>query len=130
VQKASAQVARWALAETGGDCHEYTPQRHAAQARGGGCDDAASPHCGETHRAQPRLAKRLDQVRDASRRKHCSPGIERTYVGRIKGNMNQAYFLPHGLRKVQAGMNLLMPTCKFRRAISILGVPQMIEALA
>ena len=81
-------------------------------------------------RIPPRPTKRLDQVRDAGRRKHYSPGTERSYVGQMKRSMSQVYFLTSGLRKVQAGMTLSVPAREPNHAISILGVPQMVQDLA
>jgi hypothetical protein len=44
--------------------------------------------------------------------------------------MNQAYFLTPGMRKVRAEMSLSVLAYNLKRAINILGVPQMVQALA
>jgi hypothetical protein len=50
--------------------------------------------------------------------------------GTIKRSMNQAYFLTRGLSKVQAEMSLSVLAYNLKRAINILGVPQMVQSLA
>jgi transposase len=43
--------------------------------------------------------------------------------------MNQGYFLMKGLDKVSAEMSLTVLSYNLKRAINILGVPKLIEAL-
>jgi hypothetical protein len=50
--------------------------------------------------------------------------------GTIKHAMNQGYFLMRGFEKVRAEMSLTVMAYNLKRAIKILGVPRMIEALA
>jgi transposase len=50
--------------------------------------------------------------------------------GTIKHAMNQGYFLMRGLDKVRAEMALTVMAYNLKRAIKILGVPRMIQALA
>jgi transposase len=57
-------------------------------------------------------------------------GLVEHPFGTIKRSMNQAYFLTRGLRKVQAEMSLSVLAYNLKRAINILGVPQMVQALA
>jgi len=44
--------------------------------------------------------------------------------------MDQGYFLLKGLRKVRGEFSLTVLAYNIRRAIKILGVPRMMEALA
>jgi hypothetical protein len=50
--------------------------------------------------------------------------------GTLKRAWNQGYFLTKGLESVNAEMSLTVLACNIKRAIKILGVPRMIEALA
>ncbi len=50
--------------------------------------------------------------------------------GTIKRAWNQGYFLTKGLEGVNAEMSLTMLAYNIKRAIQILGVPKMMEALA
>ena len=50
--------------------------------------------------------------------------------GTIKHAMNQGYFLMRGLEKVRAEMALTVMAYNLKRAIKILGVPEMVAALA
>jgi transposase len=50
--------------------------------------------------------------------------------GTIKQAMNQGYFLMRGLHKVRAEMALTVMAYNLKRAIKILGVPKMVQALA
>ncbi len=50
--------------------------------------------------------------------------------GTIKRAWNQGYFLTKGLESVNAEMSLTMLAYNIKRAIQILGVPKMMEALA
>ena len=50
--------------------------------------------------------------------------------GTIKHAMNQGYFLMRGLEKVRAEMALTVMAYNLKRAIQILGVPKLVQALA
>jgi transposase len=50
--------------------------------------------------------------------------------GTIKRHMDQGYFLMRGLPKVGAEMSLTVLAYNIKRAIKILGVPKMVQALA
>ncbi len=50
--------------------------------------------------------------------------------GTIKHAMNQGYFLLRGLERVRAEMALTVMAYNIKRAIRIVGVPRMIQALA
>jgi hypothetical protein len=50
--------------------------------------------------------------------------------GTIKRAWNQGYFLTKGLESVNAEMSLTVLAYNIKRAIQILGVPRMMEALA
>jgi len=50
--------------------------------------------------------------------------------GTIKHTMQQGYFLMRGLQKVRAEAALTVMAYNLKRAVKILGVPRMIEALA
>ena len=50
--------------------------------------------------------------------------------GTIKRAWNQGYFLTKGLESVNAEMSLTVLAYNLKRAIRILGVPRMVEALA
>lgn len=50
--------------------------------------------------------------------------------GTIKRAMNQGYFLMRGLNKVGAEMSLTVLSYNLKRAINILGVPKLIEAVS
>ena len=49
--------------------------------------------------------------------------------GTIKRAMNQGYFLTRGLKKVGAEMSLTVLSYNIKRAINIIGVKKMIEAV-
>lgn len=57
----------------------------------------------------------------------CSPS---TPLGTIKHAMNRGYFLLRGSEKVRPEMGLMVLAYNIKRAIRILGVPRMIQALA
>jgi len=57
-------------------------------------------------------------------------GLVEHPFGTIKRSMNQACFLTRELSKVQAEMSLSVLAYNLKRAIHILGVPQMVQALA
>jgi hypothetical protein len=50
--------------------------------------------------------------------------------GTMKRSMNQGYFLMRGLSKVRTEMNLTVIAYNMKRAINILGVNRMVQALA
>jgi hypothetical protein len=50
--------------------------------------------------------------------------------GTMKRSMNQGYFLTRGLEKVIAEMSLTVTAYNIKRAINILGVKRMVQALA
>ncbi|MCH8878134.1 MAG: transposase [Chloroflexi bacterium] len=50
--------------------------------------------------------------------------------GTIKRAWNQGYFLTKGLESVNAEMSLTVLAYNLKRAIKVLGVPRMVEALA
>ncbi|MEK9213253.1 transposase [Sphingomonas sp. 2378] len=49
--------------------------------------------------------------------------------GTIKQSMNQGAFLMHGLEKVRAEFSLTALAYNLRRAITLIGVPGMIQAI-
>ncbi len=49
--------------------------------------------------------------------------------GTIKRAMNQGYFLMKGLQKVGAEMSLTVLSYNIKRAVNVIGVKQMIEAV-
>lgn len=67
--------------------------------------------------ANPELMRRRKQI------------VEHPF-GTIKHWSNQGYFLMRGLEKVQAEMSLSALAYNIKRAINILGVPKIVEALA
>ena len=67
-------------------------------------------------RARPELMRRRQQLSEPP-------------FGTIKRGMNQGYFLMRGLSKVGAEMSLTVLSYNLKRAINILGVPKLIEAL-
>jgi len=50
--------------------------------------------------------------------------------GTVKHWMNHGYFLMRGSEKVRAEMSLNVPSCNLRRVINILGVKELIKAVA
>jgi hypothetical protein len=50
--------------------------------------------------------------------------------GTIKRTWNQGFFLTRGLQSVSTEMSLTALAYNLKRAIQVLGVPRMIEALA
>ncbi len=78
-----------------------------------------------------------DLLEDMQRRVRASPEkmrlrkqlVEHPF-GTIKRAWNQGYFLTKGLDSVNAEMSLTMLAYNLKRAIHILGVPKMLEALA
>jgi len=71
----------------------------------------------ERVKANPKLIKKRKQI------------IEHPF-GSIKHWNEQGYFLIRGLKKVQAEVSLSTLSYNIKRAINILGVKEMIEALA
>ena len=67
-------------------------------------------------RARPEVLRRRQQLSEPP-------------FGTIKRAMNQGYFLMKGLDKVGAEMSLTVLSYNLKRAINILGVPKLIEAL-
>jgi transposase len=67
-------------------------------------------------RARPELLRRRQQLSEPP-------------FGTIKRAMNQGYFLMKGLDKVSAEMSLTVLSYNLKRAINILGVPKLIEAV-
>jgi transposase len=67
-------------------------------------------------RARPDLLRRRQQLSEPP-------------FGTIKRAMNQGYFLMRGLDKVGAEMSLTVLSYNLKRAINIMGVPKLIEAL-
>jgi transposase len=67
-------------------------------------------------RARPELLRRRQQLSEPP-------------FGTIKRAMNQGYFLLKGLDKVGAEMSLTVLSYNLKRAINIVGVPKLIEAL-
>jgi hypothetical protein len=49
--------------------------------------------------------------------------------GTMKRSMNQGYILMRGVEKVKAEMSLTVTTHKLKRALNILGVNRMVQAL-
>ena len=88
--------------------------------------------------------KLLDVVRDVLRTKHYSYRTEQTYVDWIKryilfhqerhpkdmGEDEIRAFLTRALRKVKTEMSLSVLADNLKSAINILGVSQMVQALA
>ena len=78
-----------------------------------------------------------DLLEDMQRRVRASPEkmklrkqlVEHPF-GTIKRAWNQGYFLTKGLQSVNAEMSLTVLAYNLKRAIRILGVPRMVEALA
>ena len=68
-------------------------------------------------RARPELLRRRQQLSEPP-------------FGTIKRAMNQGYFLMRGLNKVGAEMSLTVLSYNLKRAINILGVPRLIEAVS
>ena len=68
-------------------------------------------------RARPELMRRRQQLSEPP-------------FGTIKRAMNQGYFLTRGLHKVGAEMSLTVLSYNLKRAINILGVPKLIEAVS
>ena len=68
-------------------------------------------------RARPELLRRRQQLSEPP-------------FGTIKRAMNQGYFLMKGLDKVGAEMSLTVLSYNLKRAINIVGVPRLIEALS
>jgi len=50
--------------------------------------------------------------------------------GTIKRGMNQGYFLLKGIKKVAAEMSLTVMAYNIKRALNILGVQEMVKAVA
>jgi hypothetical protein len=50
--------------------------------------------------------------------------------GTIKRGMNQGYFLLKGIKKVAAEMSLTVMAYNIKRVLNILGVQEMIKAVA
>jgi hypothetical protein len=67
-------------------------------------------------RARPEVLRRRQQLSEPP-------------FGTIKRAMNQGYFLMKGLDKVGAEMSLTVLSYNLKRAINILGVPKLIEAV-
>ena len=85
-----------------------------------------------------RLTRWVDEhlLEDMERRIRAQPeklarrkGLVEHPFGTIKRNMNQAYFLTRGLPKVRTEMSLTVLVYNLKRAINILGVPRLIQAL-
>ncbi len=99
---------------------------------------ALKPQC--TRSSQGRRITRWtyeDLLEDMQRRVRASPEkmrlrkqlVEHPF-GTIKRAWNQGYFLTKGLESVNAEMSLTVLAYNIKRAIKILGVPRMMEALA
>ena len=99
---------------------------------------ALKPQC--TRSSQDRRITRWayeDLLEDMQRRVRASPEkmklrkqlVEHPF-GTIKRAWNQGYFLTRGLQSVNAEMSLTVLAYNLKRAIKVLGVPRMLEALA
>ena len=99
---------------------------------------ALKPQC--TRSSQGRRITRWtyeDLLEDMQRRVRASPEkmrlrkqlVEHPF-GTLKRAWNQGYFLTKGLESVNAEMSLTVLAYNIKRAIQILGVPRMMEALA
>ena len=73
-------------------------------------------------RARPANSERPDMIKQRQR-------IVEHPFGTIKRAMNQGYFLMRGLRKVGAQNVLTVLSVNIKRAVNIIGVKKMIEAV-
>lgn len=91
-----------------------------------------------TNQRGRRISRWVDEklLEDMARRVRARPDLMRRRqqlseppFGTIKRAMNQGYFLMRGLNKVGAEMSLTVLSYNLKRAINILGVTKLIEAL-
>ncbi len=91
-----------------------------------------------TNKGGRRITRWVDErlLEDMARRVRARPQIMRQRqqlseppFGTIKRAMNQGYFLMKGLQKVGAEMSLTVLSYNIKRAVNVIGVKQMIEAV-
>ena len=109
--------------------------RYYATAKCRGCPIKES--C-TTNKAGRRITRWVDEqlLEEMARRVRARPDMmkQRQRIvehpfGTIKRAMNQGYFLTRGLKKVGAEMSLTVLSYNIKRAINIIGVKKMIEAV-